>query len=687
MRRRLAFSRLLLRMQFDPPRLRDHAPTDARLATARDVEAHNFEGFGPHYNSLSLRPWLSIEPLAALAPGRWFRLRYRLSLYDRPVRPILSYRRGTEEIGWIFLPGPVIGRGEGIGRAPRDATAVWICPVASRGPFCFAIEAIELLSYAELVRLGLGGNRSRFMSALGTAAIGWRAESELNFRWAAQSSPITEWPVYQERLSIEPNPVGFERPRCDWGAAPVVRMLIHLDDGVASEQIDATLAALRAQTFPRWTLTLVGPGACAVDVSAKDPRAGRLEREVFGGGSDDLLGFLAPGDRLTPHSLACFIETMDRAPAALAAYCDEQVDATPILKPEWSPRLYAARPFVGRLMLTRLAHAKSRMSGDLQLIDELTFAAEVFRNLGRNDVLHIPRVLIEAGREPAPTSLAPPRPLKIDAVHVTIIMTTRDQPEFVRRSVTSLLERTTFAAFDLIIIDNGSTHPQALATLEAAARDPRVRRINAPGAFNFSRLCNLGAAEAQGEIIIFLNNDVEIIQPDWIDELASLALEENVGAVGCLLLYPNGRIQHAGIVMGMGEEAGHCDAGASPREAGWLARNAVVHEVSAVTGACLAVERQKFRAVGGFDADRLPIEFNDIDLCLRLDELGYQTLWTPFSRMVHYESASRGKATFRRLDKHAAERAYFRRRWADRLRDDPYYHPGLSLFSLSPALA
>ncbi len=118
--------------------------------------------------------------------------------------------------------------------------------------------------------------------------------------------------------------------------------------------------------------------------------------------------------------------------------------------------------------------------------------------------------------------------------------------------------------------------------------------------------------------------------PDWIDELAPLALAPKVGAVGCKLLHPDGRIQHAGIVLGLGEGAGHCDAGAEANEPGWLGRNWVIHEASAVTGACLAVERAKFDAAGGFDAVHLPIEFNDIDLCLRLEKLGFQTLWTPF---------------------------------------------------------
>jgi GT2 family glycosyltransferase len=265
-------------------------------------------------------------------------------------------------------------------------------------------------------------------------------------------------------------------------------------------------------------------------------------------------------------------------------------------------------------------------------------------------------------------------------------MVTRDNADFLRRTISGILEKTRFARLDLVIVDSGSTDTRALNLLQSAANDPRVTLLRAPWPFNFSALNNLGAEKARGDVLVFLNNDMEIIEPEWLRELAERAIDPHVGAVGCKLLYPDGRIQHAGVVLGIGEGTGHFDAGLRDGEPGWLGRNLVLHEASAVTGACLAVERAKFAAAGGFDT-HLPVEYNDIDLCLRLEELGFAALWTPFARLIHFESASRGRATFRRLDKHAAERAYFRQRWGDRLRDDPFFHPGLSLVSLSAALA
>ncbi len=171
------------------------------------------EGNGPDYLALSERPWLSIAPISLFAPGRWFKMRYQLGLYDRPIRPLISYRRGAQEIGWHILPGPVLGRAEWIGVVPKDASEVWISPVAEAGPFNFVIEAIEILSISDLFRMGLGGDRSRFFSALGTWALGWQNEARENFCWATQHAPMSEWPDHRDRFSVAPDLEGAERPR------------------------------------------------------------------------------------------------------------------------------------------------------------------------------------------------------------------------------------------------------------------------------------------------------------------------------------------------------------------------------------------------------------------------------------------------------------------------------------------
>src|ERR1700730_7890662 len=670
--------------------------------TARLIAVSGVEGNAGGYLAANGRPWLSMEPISIFAPGRWFRMRYRLGLYDRPVRPLVSYRRGSEEIGWHLLPGPVLGRADWFSVVPAEATAVWISPVSEPGRFCFNVEEIEPLSSLALLRMGLAGNRGRFLSAVGAWLLGWRKEAQENLRWSIQGAPLTAWPAYRDRLSVAARLDEFESPRCDWARAPAARLLVRLDTETTAARIDETIAALRDQLYPRWTLTILGTSEDAeVDGRlnswpTKDARlAVRGERMELDGDDADFVALVEFGDRLAPHALACFIEASQRAPGALVLYCDEETATTegqaPIFKPDWSTHLQAARPYVGRLMLTRLGHARRRIRLAQVPIGETGFVQNVLHGLGRRDIRHIQRFLVRTRRrrreEQDVTLAGKPRRAQAPETSVTIVMATRNNAAFLRRTISGILEKTRFAQLDVVIVDNGSTDPRALSLLQSAAKDSRVTLRRAPGPFNFAALSNLGAAQARGAVIVFLNNDMEIIEPEWLRELAERAIDPQVGAVGCKLLYPDGRIQHAGVVVGLGEGVGHFDAGRRDGEQGWLGRNRIPHEASAVTGACLAVERAKFVAVGGFDAVHLPVELGDIDLCLRLDELGFATLWTPFARLVHFESATRGKATFRRLATHAAERAYFRQRWADRLRDDPFFHPGLSLVSLSAALA
>ncbi|MGA9215855.1 MAG: glycosyltransferase family 2 protein, partial [Methylocella sp.] len=640
------------------------AAIDCAPPTARLIAVSGVEGNARDYLATNGRPWLSIEPISIFAPGRWFRMRYRLGLYDRPVRPLVSYRRGSEQIGWHLLPGPVLGRADWFAVAPAEATAVWISPVSEPGRFCFTIEEIEPLSSFALLRMGLAGNRGRLFGAAGTWLLGWRNEAQENLRWSIQGAPLTAWPAYRDRLSVAARLDEFESPRCDWARAPAARLLVFLETKTTAARIDETIAALRGQLYPRWTLTILGTSEDA-EVNGrlnswltKDARlAARGEPMELDGEDADFVAFVEFGDRLAPHALACFIEASQRAPDALVLYCDEETATAegqaPIFKPDWSAYLQAGRPYVGRLMLTRLGHARSRIRLAKVPITETGFVQNVLHGLGHRDVRHIRRFLLRTRQrrreEQDVTSSTKPRRARAPETSVTIVMATRDNEAFLRRTISGILEKTRFARLDLVIVDNGSTDPRALSLLRSAAKDERVTLLRAPGPFNFAALNNLGAAQARGAVIVFLNNDMEIIEPEWLRELAERAIDPQVGAVGCKLLYPDGRIQHAGVVVGFGDGVGHFDAGLRDGEQGWLGRNRILHEASAVTGACLAVERAKFVAVGGFDAVHFPVEFNDIDLCLRLEELGFATLWTPFARVVHFESATRGKATFRRL--------------------------------------
>jgi GT2 family glycosyltransferase len=198
--------------------------------------------------------------------------------------------------------------------------------------------------------------------------------------------------------------------------------------------------------------------------------------------------------------------------------------------------------------------------------------------------------------------------------------------------------------------------------------------------FNFSLFCNEAAALARGRILLFLNDDTVALSDGWLDCLADWALRPACGAVGAKLLYPSRRVQHGGIVLGLGGYAAHVEVGARSDAPGFLGRLRAPHEVSAVTGACLAVEKTKFDSVAGFDEKGFPIELGDVDLCLRLETRGWRSILAPEAVLIHHESATRGRAHNRDL-RYAGEQMHFASKWKQRIRDDPYFHPALSLNS------
>ncbi|OYX35541.1 MAG: hypothetical protein B7Y99_03255 [Caulobacterales bacterium 32-69-10] len=306
-------------------------------------------------------------------------------------------------------------------------------------------------------------------------------------------------------------------------------------------------------------------------------------------------------------------------------------------------------------------------------------ARRIAPELPAGSVRHIPLVLWRRAQAQAWPVEAPPPAQASPSVRV--IVPTRDRADLLAACAAGVLERTDGAP-DLCVVDNGSVEPAALTLLEALAARPRVQVLRIDGPFDFPALNNQAAADATAEVLVFLNDDTWVVEPGWLQEMTALAMRPDVGAVGAKLSYPDGRLQHAGVALGLGAHgvAGHPFRGAPGTMDGPQAMLRVVREVSAVTGACLAVQRSKFAAVGGFDP-ALKVAFNDVDLCLRLAMRGWKTVWTPHARLVHLESASRGspEATAEKAVRLRQEAALMHDRWGARLAADPYYHPALSL--------
>jgi GT2 family glycosyltransferase len=254
---------------------------------------------------------------------------------------------------------------------------------------------------------------------------------------------------------------------------------------------------------------------------------------------------------------------------------------------------------------------------------------------------------------------------------VSIIIPTRDRWSLLQQCLRSIEEKTAYRRFEVIVLDNDSAEPETVRALNAVAGKYRV--LPFPGAFNFSALNNFGAAHARGEYFLFLNNDTQVVEPEWLGAMLQLAQRPDVGAVGARLHYPDGRIQHAGVVLGIGGVGDHAFRGLAGDVYSYFGFASVARNVSAVTAACMMVPRRVFEEVGGFD-EQLQVALNDVDLCLRLRERGYLIVYTPRAHLYHHESGTRGRLHPPRDEQLVWER------WGDVIRrGDPYYNPNLTL--------
>ena len=452
----------------------------------------------------------------------------------------------------------------------------------------------------------------------------------------------------------------------------------------------------------------------------------------------EYVGILEPGDLLPEHALYCIAAEADKHPEAKLLYSDEDwLDAdgkrcAPNFKPDWNPQLLLSQNYLGGLTVFR-ADLVGEAGGiprcvpgkdnayDLALRATEAAEAEQIRHLPL--VLYhrranpgaplpgqkpAPNLLLEAGRQ----SLAAhferlgiegeiyPVPmaggyrvryaLPSQATLVSIIIPTRDGLGLLHRCLESILGLTTYPHYEIIVVDNRSSDPETLAYLETLAQEHGMKILRFPQPFNYSAINNFAVRQARGTVVCLLNNDTEIITPEWLEEMLGLLSQKGVGVVGAKLLYPNGTVQHGGDLIGVGGVANHAHA-FLPRDApGYQGRALLAQDVSAVTGACLLVWKEVYEELGGLDENHLPVAFNDVDFCLRAREAGYRIVWTPHAELYHHESVSRGRDNHPGQARGARrEAAYMRRRWKQALEHDPFYNPNLSRerpdFSLSNA--
>lgn len=639
--------------------------------------------------ALSNEPWLAFAQPCLFSQGSFLQLCYAAHTSDTPSRPLLRYWFPDGSYRDVILPAPTEGLGVWVGKSPRDISDVWISPTCRAGPFHFRIVDIRLATINEILRRAIRRPKRSFF-AFSASLVGLEAEADLNWRAALGSEPqcfYGRWRSKRHMPETCHSPHNFAATQ-----AAAFTLFIDVKDATALQCQKTFQSVLSQSVAPRRVAFVGAPqdGAALQFLSdwkgeirlslADEPEA--IKR-------DDLIVRLRAGDQLDARALECFATHLERHPHHQLVYADEiQIDTGARLRrlwrPGWSPVLHRSVNYLGRAACFRGRLLDGRTDWINQTPEELVASLVLSADHETIGSIARPLFLLPAEAD------KPPR--AFDAIYcaaaprVSVVIPTRDRADLLRDCLDSLFTTTAYQNYEVILVDNNSVEPRTHELIaRAQEKHTQLKVIRIEGGFNFSALCNAAVAAASGDFLLFLNNDTRVITPDWIERLLYFAAEPDIGAVGAKLLYPDHRTQHVGIVLGMGGVAGHFGANLPEQALGWMARNLVPHEVSAVMGACLMVERRKFEAVGGFDAVNLPVDLNDVDLCLRLAERGWRTICHSSVVLIHHESASRGGGL--RLQRvYEKERRFFLERWRAAIRNDPYFNPGLSLYANEEAL-
>ena len=507
-------------------------------------------------------------------------------------------------------------------------------------------------------------------------AIGWRIRG-LRLRSRNRMAALTGRSPHAYKLWVarhEPDAPGTRRPAGMPSQVPV-RPIVDCRSGV--DGLERTLRSLTLAGAELEPILIGGPPkAGAICIGSPDELARVIDAQA------SWLCPILPGDELAPAALTTYAAAAANEPSARILYADDDLidpqgrRQQPHFKPDWNPELFEHHDFLTNAAAVRVTREQ------LPDLDRPDWAAALVRAaIARGSTpIHLPYVLHHRRTRPEPCVPQKPANLSLaEAPTVTAIVPTRNRAGLLRNCIEGL-KRTAYAKLDVIIVDNESDEEETLAYLRELEREGfAVLRI--PGPFNYSALNNRAVKHATGELLCFLNNDVEMMDPDWLTMLVLWAREPEFGAVGARLLYPDGTVQHAGVFTGIGGGAAHAHRFERPDEPGYFFRSRLPQRVTAVTAACMVVAKEKFLAVGGFDEAEFPVAFNDVDLCLKLNARGWQSFYEPRATLIHYESKSRGldRAKPNRA-RFAGELAALKRKWHTDLQRDPYHHPHLSPF-------
>jgi GT2 family glycosyltransferase len=626
------------------------------------------------------------------------------------------------------------------GRVPPEAVELRIATRLGMRPAGLRAVGLRPLGRLRLVWRALIRDPGLTLSAISWRLRGKKVRARGFIDRALRSrreSGYRAWIRAQRRR--EPERAAIAAEIAGWSDPPTISVLMPVYDP-APKVLNAALASLRAQIYPHWELCAVDDastdpavGRLLARAAASDPRIRVMRRAENGHiarASNDALAmargpwcaFMDHDDALAEDALYEVARAVRQDPNLVLVYSDEdKIDGKgrrfePYFKPDFDRELLYGQNYINHLTAVR-SEALRALGGlrpgfegsqDHDLLLRLTAGLDPAR------IRHVPRVLYhwraaggsgtfsdralaraEAARLAALAEAVAPsgaraergpegfnrliHPLPSPPPRVSVIVPTRDRADLLATTLDGLLAGTDYPDLEVLILDNDSREPETAALFARYANEPRMRILPAPGPFNFSDLSNRGAAAATGSVLLFLNNDIEILEAGWLEEMVRHAVRPGIGAVGAKLLYPDGTIQHGGVVLGIDGVASHSHLGVPGSDPGYFARMVLTHEVSAVTGACLATPASVFAEIGGFDAQALKVAFNDVDFCLKVRAAGYRIVWTPFAKLVHHESKSRGaEDTPEKRARFEAEMNTMLNRWGPELRADPYYNVNLS---------
>lgn len=550
--------------------------------------------------------------------------------------------------------------------------------------------------------------------------------------WVQQFDTFTE----EQVAALRQRAAALARP-------PVISLLMPVYNP-AEKWLVRAIESVRRQVYPHWELCIADDASPQPHVRAVLERLAREDQRIrvvyrpqnghISAASNSALE-LAAGeftalidhdDELPPHALLCLAETVRDHPGAELVYSDEdKIDETgqrfdPHFKPDWNPDLLTSQNYLSHLTMIRTAtlRAVGGFRAGFEGAQDWDLFLRVTDRVPASAIHHVPRVLyhwrasegstamqlgekdytvvaarralsehFERRREAATLELTRGghwhvrRPRPAPAPLVTLVIPTRNRRTLLETCVESILARTAYSNFEFLIADNDSDDPDLFAFYARMQTRGRFRVLPCPGPFNYAAINNRAVRDAAGEFVGLLNNDLETIEPDWLDELVCHAARPEIGCVGAKLYYPDRRIQHAGVITGLGGVAGHAFKGFTREEPGTPQfRPHVVHNLSAVTAACLVVRREVYLRAGGMDESGLAVAFNDVDFCLKVQALGLRNLFTPFAELVHHESASRGaEDSPEKVQRFQREIDTIKQRWGDALLRDPAYNPNLTL--------